>query len=386
MTRECCNIHLVAGTRPNIVKVAPLYRVLAQQQWCTARLVYVQQHNSPNMSTEIFEDFGISEMTPVSLSATGYGPRVGQIIEQYQSLCQQDWPDMVVVFGDVDVSMAVTLAAKRLGITVVHLEAGLRSGDIDMPEEVNRIVIDSIADILLAPSEDALQNLIFGEGKSREKVEFVGNIMIDSLVSTLAPDVQRPLLEEHGLERDRYAVATFHRPSNVDSPAALATICDLLCWLADRTKVLFPAHPRTMKQLELTGLVERLKGHPSVRLVPALRYASFVNLVAASTLVLTDSGGIQEETTFMGVPCLTFRDTTERPVTIRAGTNILVNEFDVRARVEQVLAGTRFAKGDGATIPLWDGATAYRCAAILNRWWGQRLRPHRPEGVGEQAA
>ena len=375
VSKRTCNIHLVAGTRPNIVKVAPLYKVLSQQDWCVSRLIFVQQHNSPNMSTEIFEDFGISEVVPIALSASGYGPRVGEIIDQYQAVCAEDRPDLVVVFGDVDVSMAVTLAAKRLDVPVAHLEAGLRSGDMRMPEEVNRVVIDALADILLSPSEDALHNLIFGEGKAQNKVEFVGNIMIDSLKSTVDADQQAALIAEHGLSAGNFAVVTFHRPSNVDEKKPLEEICDLLTWLGERIPVFFPAHPRTLLQLDRWKLSQRLSNNPAIRLVPALRYASFVNLVAASAFVLTDSGGIQEETTWLGVPCLTFRDTTERPVTIRAGTNCLVNAYDVHARLEEALANHAAGKRPRpAEIPLWDGATAFRCAAVLGRWWHERLR------------
>lgn len=375
MTRHICNIHLIAGTRPNIIKVAPLYKVLSQQGWCRPRLVFVEQHNSPNMSTEIFEDFGITDTQPIALKAQGYGPRVGEIIEKYQDYCGKDRPDLVVVFGDVDVSVAVALAAKRLELPVVHLEAGLRSGDMAMPEEINRMVIDAVCDILLAPSEDALNNLSFGEAKPAEKVEFVGNIMIDSLKDTVKPALQAEMLATHALTAKAFAVATFHRPSNVDAKKPLERICDLLTWLGERIPVFFPAHPRTLKQLQHFKLDAKLHDNPAIQVVPALRYASFVNLVAASAFVLTDSGGIQEETTWLGVPCLTFRDTTERPVTVRAGTNSLVNEFDIHAQLERVLADlARGAPHAPANIPLWDGATAFRCAAVLYRWWLQRLK------------
>lgn len=373
MSKHSCKIHLVAGTRPNIVKVAPLFRVLREQPWCSSRLIFVQQHDAPNMSTEIFEDFAISEATPLPLLSTGYGPRLGEIIERYQELCSTDRPDLVVVFGDVDVSMAVALAAKRMGVPVAHLEAGLRSRDMSMPEEINRTVIDSISDIMLAPSEDALHNLVFAEGKPSEKVEFVGNIMIDSLQGALDAGLQARLLAEYGLARRKYAVATFHRPSNVDTLEALSMICELLTWLAKRMPVLFPAHPRTARELEKSGLATSLHKAPGMKMVPALRYSSFVNLVAASAFVLTDSGGIQEEASYLGIPCLTFRDTTERPITVRLGTNSLVNAFDVRARLESLLARPDADNEPRpASIPLWDGATAYRCAAVLRRWWQLR--------------
>lgn len=373
MSKHSCKIHLVAGTRPNIVKVAPLFRVLREQPWCSSRLIFVQQHDAPNMSTEIFEDFAISEATPLPLSATGYGPRLGEIIERYQQLCSSDRPDLVVVFGDVDVSMAVALSAKRIGVPVAHIEAGLRSRDMSMPEEINRIVIDSVADIMLAPSEDALNNLVFKEGKQPESVEFVGNIMIDSLQGVLDAGLQARLLSEYGLTARKYAVATFHRPANVDTAEALGRLSDLLTWLAERIPVFFPAHPRTARELEQSGLDAVLRAAPGVIMTPALRYSSFINLVAASAFVLTDSGGIQEETSYLGIPCLTLRDTTERPITLRLGTNSLANVFDVRIRLENLLAQLDLdSEPRPASIPLWDGAAAYRCAAFLSRWWRQR--------------
>jgi UDP-N-acetylglucosamine 2-epimerase (non-hydrolysing) len=370
MTRRPCIIHLVAGTRPNIIKIAPLHKVLSQQDWCTVRLIFIQQHNPPSMTTEIFEDLGVLDIVPLDLDASGYGPRIGEIMARYEGLCTQEHPDMVVVSGDVDASMATTLAAKRLGIPVVHLEAGLRSGDMLMPEEINRVVIDSISDLMLSPSEEAMNNLIFGEGKPPEKVEFVGNIMIDSLSSTVKPDLQATLLSQYKLTARSFAVATFHRPSNVDSKKSMEAICELLLWLAQRTAVLFPAHPRTLKQLERWKFDAVLRENKNICLVPALRYAEFVNLVAASALVLTDSGGIQEETTWLGIPCFTFRDTTERPVTIRDGTNCLVNLYDVRSRLDVCLNHLASnAEPRRTRIPLWDGQTAFRCAAALNRWW-----------------
>ena len=334
------------------------------------RLIFVRQHNSPKMSTEIFEDLGVSDMVPLDLTASGYGPRIGEIMARYEEFCAQDPPDIVVVSGDVDASMATALAAKRLGIPVVHLEAGLRSGDMLMPEEINRVVIDSVSDLMLSPSEEAMNNLIFGEGKPPEKVEFVGNIMIDSLCSSLRADLQTKLLEHHKLTAKSFAVATFHRPSNVDSKKSIEGICELLVWLAERIVVLFPAHPRTFKHLERWKLDARLRENKNICLVPALRYSEFVNLVAASALVLTDSGGIQEETTWLGIPCFTLRDTTERPVTIRDGTNCLVNVYDVRNRLEACLGHLATDIAPSQTrIPLWDGKTAFRCASALNRWW-----------------
>ena len=369
-----CRIDLVVGTRPNIIKLSSLANVLRAQAWCEARIVFIAQHTSRELSGDVFEDLGMeaSRITVIPLSHSGYGSRLGEVISAYSLELAANRPDLVVVFGDVDVTLGAALAAKRAGIALAHIEAGLRSGDREMPEEMNRILVDSITDLFYAPSEDAFNNLVFGEAKNPRQVHFAGNIMIDALVSTVDESLQRRLETEYGIRRGQFALATFHRPSNVDDGDSLAVVVDLLEDLAARLPLLLPLHPRTELALQRHGLRCRLAGNDRVRDVPAIRYGAFVNLVAMSRLVLTDSGGTQEEASFLGVPCLTYRDTTERPATIRLGTNTLVNRYDVGDAIESALRAGSHAHEVRLPIPLWDGKTAYRIAASLCLWWSGR--------------
>lgn len=367
--KRACRISLVAGTRPNIVKMAPLIEVLSHQQWCDAKVMYLAQHTSPNLSQEIFEDLGVdSELVEVhSLTGSNYGDRLGSIISLYTERIKCAPPDLVVCFGDVDVTLGAALAARRACVPVAHVEAGLRSGDMNMPEEMNRLLVDSISDIFFAPSEDAYNNLVFGEAKDPAKVVYAGNIMIDSLMSKVDASTQDALLNEFGLKPKGFVVATFHRPSNVDNRESLKAIIDIIGAISSRCPVLLPIHPRT----EASLLQHNLRGHllsmKGVSVVDALRYGKFVNLLANARFVITDSGGIQEEASHLNVPCLTYRDNTERPVTIRYGTNHLVNRFDVMETVDWVLAGKQRSP---INIPLWDGRTAYRIADSMRQWWG----------------
>ncbi|MFQ5466543.1 MAG: non-hydrolyzing UDP-N-acetylglucosamine 2-epimerase [Kiloniellaceae bacterium] len=275
-------------------------------------------------------------------------------------------PAWSVVAGDVNSTVACTLAAVKLGIPVAHLEAGLRSGDRAMPEEINRIVTDSIADLLWTPSEDGDENLR-REGVPEERIERVGNIMIDSY------ELLRPAIEAEGtrarfgLDGGDYAVLTLHRPSNVDSAEDLAPIVDVLRALAPKVPIVFPVHPRTRQRLSDFGLLARLETAAGLHLVKPLSYLPFMGLLREARLVITDSGGLQEETTYLGIPCLTMRDTTERPITVTLGTNRLVRCEDLEGAVEQVLAS---AWPKGACPELWDGHTADRVAVSLKRRLG----------------
>ena len=366
-----CRIDLVVGTRPNIVKLAPLADVLRSQDWCEERIVFLGQHTSPSLSDEIFEDVGIdaSRIRLLPLAGDGYGRRLGEIIATYMDELEAARPDVVVVFGDVDVTLGASLAAKRMNIPLVHIEAGLRSGDMSMPEEMNRILVDAIADLYFAPSEDALNNLVFGEAKDSRKVHFVGNIMIDSLVRAIDPGVQARLSERLGIEAGEFSVATFHRPSNVDSRQALEDVVALLEHLASLSTVVLPLHPRTEASLVRHGLRGRIAGNARILDMGAIRYKEFVNLLALRPrLVLTDSGGIQEETTFLRVPCLTYRDNTERPVTIRLGTNTLVNRHDVREAINATLSPVTGRFAGQPRLPLWDGRASYRIASVIRNW------------------
>jgi len=368
MPLKRCRIHLIAGARPNVMKIAPLYKALKGQSWCEPKLVFIAQHYSENMSADLFAQFGVhDEMTVLPLDADNYGDRMGGIIKGYSDFIDQDNPDMVIVPGDVDVALGAALAARRKHRTLVHLEAGLRSYDETMPEEMNRILVDSISDVLLAPSAAAAQNLMYHEGAAHNRVYFVGNIMIDALSMVLDPAIAERVMARFEVEPGAFAVATFHRPANVDAPERLEEIRGLLEHLAGRLPVVFPVHPRTLDRLKALNGGEALFSNPAIRTSPPLAYGEFANLVDKARLVVTDSGGIQEETSWLGVPCFTVRDTTERPITVTHGTNTLVDFDDVRQQIEPVLAGA--VTYGGIDLPLWDGRTAGRVAQVLRTKW-----------------
>lgn len=361
-----CRIHLVAGARPNVMKIAPLYAALKEQSWCDPKVVFVTQHFSRNMSDDLFAEFGVREgvtVMPVQAS-DDYGSRLGEIVSAYTALLNEDAPDMVVVPGDVDVALATSLAARRSNRMLVHLEAGLRSYDPTMPEEMNRILVDSIADVLLAPSEAAAQNLLYHEGASHDRVFFVGNIMIDALKSVLSEERALKIRRELDLG-ETYAVATFHRPANVDDPRRLRRIVDLLLEVAAETPVVFPVHPRTAARLQDAGLDVGALTEGRIRTSEPLGYTDFANLISKASYVLTDSGGIQEEATWLDVPCFTLRDSTERPITVTAGTNTLVDFEDAAPQI-RVRSQERSRR---AQLPLWDGHTAWRVAQVLRTKW-----------------
>jgi UDP-N-acetylglucosamine 2-epimerase (non-hydrolysing) len=276
----------------------------------------------------------------------------------YEKLLMEKRPDLVVVVGDVNSTVACTLAAVKLGVKTAHLEAGLRSFDRSMPEEVNRIVTDAIADILWTPSPDGDENLL-REGIAPEKIQRVGNIMIDSLEMMRPRIMAENAAAKYGLENGAFGVVTLHRPANVDNPETLAKICDALRRIATDLPLIFPVHPRTRKNLEAFGLYGRLVAAPGMHLDGPVSYIPFMNLVFNCRLAITDSGGIQEETTYLGVPCLTLRPNTERPITVSEGTNRLCTAEDIESQAATAMAEKLTAKAP----PLWDGKTAGRVVA-----------------------
>lgn len=349
---------LVAGARPNFVKLAPLYRALRQYPTVRAAIVHTGQHYDDAMSGSFFRELDI----PVPDINLEVGPgshavQTAAIMQRVEPVLTEMTPKWVVVFGDVNSTMACALVATKLRIPVAHVEAGLRSNDWAMPEEINRVVTDRISQRLYAPSQDGVDNLL-REGIAKEKVVLVGNIMVDTLRTQLPQLDQPAILRESNLERGKYILVTLHRPSNVDDGATLERICAVLETAAAREVVLFPAHPRTQERFKkLTKPLHR------VRVVDPLPYRTFLGLMANARVVVTDSGGIQEETTALGVPCLTLRRNTERPITITEGTNQLVEpepaEFD---------RALHAANGRRHRIPdLWDGRTGERIAADLSK-------------------
>jgi UDP-N-acetylglucosamine 2-epimerase (non-hydrolysing) len=356
-------VDLIAAARPNFMKVAPLYKALAaESSWCRVRLVHTGQHYDANMSDAFLKDLGLPEPDAhLGIGGGSHAQQTGGVMIAYEAECLRAHPDWVVVVGDVNSTVACTLAAKKLGIKVAHLEAGLRSGDRSMPEELNRLATDALADLLWTPSADADENLL-REGVPRERIEMVGNIMIDSLEMMKATVQSRRCAHSLGLGAREFGVVTLHRPSNVDDAEQLEKMVKVVIDAAGRLPVVFPVHPRTRKMLDASGLLERLSKAPGVRLTEPLGYTDFMSLIFDCCYALTDSGGIQEETTYLGIPCLTLRENTERPITVTQGTNRLVRPETVQQHLETILAG-KWPKG--SVPPLWDGKTAGRVARSL---------------------
>jgi len=355
-------IHLVCGARPNFMKIAPLYHALKKELWAEPVIVHTGQHYDSNMSDAIFEDLGLPQPhIHLGVGSGSHAEQTAKVMMAYEKVVRDRTPDLVVVVGDVNSTVAATLVASKLGIKVAHLEAGLRSFDRRMPEEINRLVTDVLADMLWTPSEDAVENLR-KEGISREKIHSVGNIMIDSLEMLRAKIESQQTYVTFGLERGGYGVVTLHRPSNVDDPAVLKTVSGLLADISEMMPLVFPVHPRTRAKLDESGLLAQLKKCKQLFLPEPLNYVRFMNLVFNCRLVITDSGGIQEETSYLGIPCLTVRENTERPVTLTHGTNRLCKLADLKAMTDEIVGSraTRHTK-----IDQWDGRTADRIVALL---------------------
>jgi UDP-N-acetylglucosamine 2-epimerase (non-hydrolysing) len=355
-------VHLLAAARPNFMKVAPLYHELSRRPWCTPLLVHTGQHYDSNMSDAFFRDLRLPHPAfHLEVGSGTHAEQTGRVMMAYEKVAQAHRPDVIVVVGDVNSTAACAMVGTKMWIPVVHLEAGLRSGDRHMPEEINRLVTDAIADVLWTPSEDAGENLR-SEGVAAARISFVGNIMIDSFVmmrEAIEADGTRQALD---LTEKRYGVVTLHRPSNVDTAETLRSLVSCLQQVSARLPLVFPVHPRTRKQLALFGLLPALEDSVGITLTDPLGYVQFMNLVCGAAAVITDSGGVQEETTFLRIPCLTLRENTERPITITQGTNRLVTAATLPTMIERILAGD-WVSGSGPA--LWDGATARRCADDL---------------------
>jgi len=357
-------IHLVAAARPNFMKIAPLYHALAREDWCRVRIVHTGQHYDPNMSDAFFRDLRLPRpQVHLEVGSGSHAEQTGGVMIAYEKACQQSRPDWIIVVGDVNSTAACALVGTKLWIPVVHLEAGLRSRDRHMPEEINRLVTDAIADVLWTPSPDADENLR-QEGVAPERIDRVGNIMIDSYEMVRAQIDADDTRATMGLAAGSYGIVTLHRPSNVDDAGTLGGLVTQLLEISRSLPLVFAVHPRTRKRLEEFALLARLGATPAVRLTEPLGYIQFMNLVSGARAVITDSGGVQEETTYLGIPCLTLRENTERPITVTEGSNRLIRPGDMVAAIGRVFSGQWSA---GRRPALWDGRTAERCVAALRR-------------------
>jgi len=346
----------VAGARPNFMKIKPVLAAL-ERRGVEVILVHTGQHYDQAMSATFFDELDLRAPDIHLANGSGtHAEQTGRVMTAFEPVVDTYRPDVVVVVGDVNSSMACAVVAAKAGALVAHVEAGLRSRDWSMPEEVNRVVTDRVSDFLLAPSEDAVANLR-AEGYRADQIHLVGNVMIDTLKANLARAEARPVLSVLGLDPGGYGLVTLHRPANVDDPVVLRGLLHALDELAADLPLLFPLHPRARAGVEAIGV------HDNVRLVDPLGYLDFLALEARARLVLTDSGGVQEETTALGVACLTLRDNTERPITVEHGTNRLVGRDPARILGE---AHTILREGITARCPpLWDGHAADRIADVL---------------------
>jgi UDP-N-acetylglucosamine 2-epimerase (non-hydrolysing) len=359
-------LFLVAGARPNFMKIAPLYARLCEVPDIDTQIVHTGQHYDEAMSDVFFRQLGLPQPhISLTVGSAPHGAQTGRVLERFESALIEHQPAAVVVVGDVNSTLACALATAKLQYRdgsrplLVHVEAGLRSRDRSMPEEVNRVLTDAISDVLFTTEESAAANLL-QENIPASRIHFVGNVMIDCLVRAWPQIETRCAWESLGLAPHTYGLVTLHRPSNVDDPVVLSRIVSALTVIARRLPLVFPVHPRTRARLKDAGMSDT----PGIRLVDPLGYLEFMSLISASQIVITDSGGVQEETTFLRVPCLTLRDNTERPITISHGTNTLVGSRPVD------LARTAFdtmARHDsgGPLPPLWDGHASDRIVPLL---------------------
>ncbi|MBN2473997.1 MAG: UDP-N-acetylglucosamine 2-epimerase (non-hydrolyzing) [Pirellulales bacterium] len=351
------------------MKMAPLLRALDAYPSIEAVLIHTGQHYDQNLSDVFFEELGMKRPeVSLDVGSGQHGEQTARVLERFEDVLRRGTPggkryDLVVVVGDVNSTMAATLAAAKLGVKVAHVEAGLRSFDRTMPEEINRVVTDAIADILLVSEPSGVENLR-REGHAEDRIHLVGNIMIDTLVWLLPRAKARDTHQQYGLQPGRYGLVTLHRPANVDTPEILSRLLEVLIDTSRELPLVFPIHPRTKKRIEQFDLSQRLASAEGIVQLPPLGYLDFLALSSQAKVIVTDSGGLQEESTVLGIPCLTARPNTERPVTVDQGTSTLVGNDPVKLRkcLDEVIQNS-YKKG--SCPPLWDGMAAKRTATVL---------------------
>lgn len=352
----------VVGARPNFMKVAPLHRAIQNLPGWTSKIVHTGQHFDAKMSDVFFTQLELPK--PDFFLGIGGGTQsevTAKIMLAFEPILLEEKPDLVIVVGDVTSTLACTLVAIKMGIRLAHVEAGLRSGDRNMPEEINRILTDSVANYLFVTEQSGIDHLK-REGVSDEKVFFSGNVMIDSLVRYQEKAKSSTILSDLGLRTSDYIVMTMHRPANVDTEQGLTSILRLIELSTTQTKVVFPIHPRTRAHMAKFGLLNSIESNPNLILTEPLGYLEFIQLMSHAQAILTDSGGIQEETTYLGIPCLTFRDSTERPITVTMGTNQLLADLNPEKTYQALLEILQGNCKQGQIPPLWDGNSAERIA------------------------
>lgn len=362
-------IAVIAGARPNFMKVAPILRELEKRSRVATTLIHTGQHYDTNLSDVFFDELRIKK-PDVSLTCIGatHGEQTARILEQTElvfakgPMCGGQFAAVVVV-GDVNSTLAAALAATKLGIPVVHVEAGLRSFDRSMPEEINRLATDAISDLLLASEPVALDNLQ-REGHPPERIRLVGNVMIDTLMENLPVARLLPVLQEYGLQPQSYATVTLHRPSNVDDAKTLSSLIDVLVTVSTKLPIVFPVHPRTRQRLVAFGLLAQLEACRQIHVTEPIGYLPMLGLNAQARVVITDSGGLQEETTALGIPCLTMRQSTERPITVTQGTSTLIGS-NTELLWDQLQAVLNGEYKQSRCPDLWDGRAAVRIADAL---------------------
>jgi UDP-N-acetylglucosamine 2-epimerase (non-hydrolysing) len=354
----------IVGARPNFMKIAPVMDAMGKSKVIKPLLLHTGQHYDEKMSSLFFEELKIPKPDIyLGVGSGTHAKQVAHIMEKFDDVCEEEKPDAILVVGDVNSTMACSLVASKLGIKIIHLEAGLRSFDRRMPEEINRLVTDSIADLLLTPSEDGSQNLL-NEGISADKIQLVGNIMIDTLFRFLPVIEKSSIIDQLHLTPQQYLLVTLHRPSNVDQKENLKEILTTFREIQKKIKIVFPVHPRTMKNINEFGFSELINEMKNLIITEPFGYLDFQRLMTQSKAVITDSGGVQEETTALKIPCITIRENTERPVTVTEGSNVLIGSDmgQLVLMIEKVLAN----KWKKSTIPeQWDGKTADRVVKII---------------------
>lgn len=354
-------IHAV-GARPNFIKIAPVVDAVGRWPGFHQLIVHTGQHYDDGLSGDVLADLELpSPDRFLGIGSGTHAEQTGRIMIAFEEVLLEESPDLVIVAGDVNSTLACALAAAKLGIPIAHVESGLRSGDWSMPEEINRVLTDRLSDFLFTHSPEAEENLI-AEGVAKHRIYYVGNTMIDSLMRFEKISRARALWRELGLEERSYVLTTLHRPSNVDDPQRLRRVVDALTSLASHATIVFPLHPRTRARLERIERIGRLRSRGVLCLDP-IGYVDFLSLEIGAGLILTDSGGIQEEATALGIPCRTFRPNTERPITLVHGTNLLIG--DDPAAIAQIRLPKE--RPSSPTIPLWDGHAGERIATVLAR-------------------